>query len=157
MTEHIDVSKLRETAEAATPGPWQTDGPFWVDPFDGRTDKAETRAGVTAGADRKLVMPGEWETKDADAEHIATFDPPTVLALLDRLERAEAAVERVRAVLRSIDAQVERGGWEPLDFVVIADKAEAERCGFFDGMNRVYVLASVALDGDHDDALEDQR
>ena len=37
-----------------------------------------------------------------DAAHIAGMDPTTVLALLDRLEAAEAAVERVREMHREL-------------------------------------------------------
>lgn len=35
----------------------------------------------------------------ADAEHIATFDPPTVLALIERARAAEATLERVREAI----------------------------------------------------------
>lgn len=37
-----------------------------------------------------------------DGEYIAAFNPETVKALLDRLERAEAAIERVRDLHRKI-------------------------------------------------------
>lgn len=104
---------LRATAEAATPGPWNVDGPFWVDP-PGVTPSemtVETRAGVS-GKDRALVMPGTWETKDADAAHIARMDPATTLALLDALDalqaRADAAeAEAARLLVRLHGANVE--------------------------------------------------
>jgi hypothetical protein len=37
-----------------------------------------------------------------NAKHIATFDPPTVLALLDRLAAAEAKVARVEALIEAV-------------------------------------------------------
>lgn len=38
-------------------------------------------------------------------QHIAAFDPPTVLALIDRLEAAEAKVARVEALADRMDAR----------------------------------------------------
>lgn len=80
--EALDLGKLREVASAATPGPWgraTTDGMGWA---------------VHRGEHETVAL---YADRD-DAEHIATFDPPTVLALIERVERAEAAVERVRTI-----------------------------------------------------------
>lgn len=69
----LDVVELRRIAEAATPGPWGADCC--------RAANMVYANGGHIGVDATEV----------DAQHIAAFDPPTVLALLDRLERAEAA------------------------------------------------------------------
>lgn len=63
-----DRKRMREIAEAAKTGPW-----IWsnTDIFD-------------------VYIP------KADALHIATFDPPTILALLDALDRAEGIVREMR-------------------------------------------------------------
>lgn len=106
MTEHIDVSKLREVAEAATPGPWATEKKP-----GGRQNVMEPKR-VYSETVREIAEFADdvADTIDAaDAEYIATFDPPTVLALLDRLERAEAALERVRAVLATVGALRDSG------------------------------------------------
>lgn len=44
-------------------------------------------------------MDGPWASL-ANRFHVATFDPPTVLALIARLRKAEAKVERVEAIHR---------------------------------------------------------
>ena len=87
MTD-LNLTKLRKIAEAATPGPWNL--------HTLRTDEThDIRGSIDDEAD--IVIYAECE--DADAAHVATFDPPTVLALIDRLEAAEAKVERVRTAL----------------------------------------------------------
>lgn len=43
-----------------------------------------------------------------EAAHIATFDPPTVLALLDRLDTAEAALGKVRALVGELAHEAQR-------------------------------------------------
>lgn len=93
MSDNLDT--LRKIAEAATQGVWERFDVTDLDTF-GVTDLAH-------------VLASELETEDAvqavatgvtreDAHHIATFDPPAVLALLSRLEQAEQAVQRVREV-----------------------------------------------------------
>lgn len=82
------LAELQRAAEAATPGPWQVTDfnegmcpprPLWgviTEDFDGCDDSFEVEI-HTGGK--------------ADAQHIAAFDPPTVLALL-----AEVAEYRAR-------------------------------------------------------------
>lgn len=109
------IQRLREVAEAATEGPWGWDTWQWQEPESPIacvTSQAYDLAqlgGWNIGptfADDESVDESAWraeryEAAKADAQHIATFDPPTVLELLDRLERAEAAVERVRAIVET--------------------------------------------------------
>ena len=92
-----DLTDLRKIAEAATPGPW-----VYGDNRDGLGNKLHP-----------AKFPGKYNpiadfeyTEDEDAEHIATFDPPAVLALLARLEQAEAAVARVRGLALESQAEV---------------------------------------------------
>lgn len=87
------LAELRRIAEAATQGPW--------DRSEGDTDIY-----IVGGCDRDvahidLLGLANARAQDRDnARHIAAFDPPTVLALLDEIERlregrslAQAAVE----------------------------------------------------------------
>lgn len=95
---------LTERAQAATPGPWLIDGPFWVDP-PGVTPTeltVQTRAGVT-GADRTLVAEGTWDTSDANMAHIAGADPETVLWLVEQVETLRAENEMKERLLATMD------------------------------------------------------
>lgn len=109
MTTIPDLTELRRIAEAATQGAWtwsaETDG--WGDCgpnletaergplyFDGSQGAAETIV-RSWGHDANGIS-----VEDADAEHIATFNPQTVLALLDRLERAEKTIAEAQAIFR---------------------------------------------------------
>jgi hypothetical protein len=78
------LAEMRAVAEAATEGPWA-----FVKGVQGLGI-------VLVGGSYKL------EVINRDCPHIATFDPPTVLSLLDRVERAE------REVMRQYDS-AERG------------------------------------------------
>lgn len=77
MTADLDTGKLRAVAEAATPGKW--------DLVDGAVLDQDDHEVCIAFA-------------DDDVTHIATFDPPTVLRLLARLEAAEAGWLKARRV-----------------------------------------------------------
>lgn len=74
----MQLNEMRRIAEAATPGPWEIDGP--VNPGPDDTLALHNNDGGAIAYVQPL-----WD----DAEFIATFDPPTVLALLSRLEQAE--------------------------------------------------------------------
>ncbi|WP_181578172.1 ead/Ea22-like family protein [Arthrobacter sp. AQ5-05] len=87
-----DLTALRKTAEAATPGPWEMWNPAVGGSHISIAGKLAWRSIESASSfadDEKIP---HW----ADARHIAAFDPPTVLALLDRVEAAEKAVAAVR-------------------------------------------------------------
>src|SRR5690606_7561619 len=81
MSERLTPERLvelRRIAEAATPGSWQ-----WA----GSRDKGDPHAYVYAGDYASEGEPDLWceivsECPEADAQHIATFDPTTCLALL---------------------------------------------------------------------------
>lgn len=92
MTD-INLDKLRRMAEAATPGPWDITGNGdW---------KREVR-----GPDWNVAWCGHMSTlrAHADATYIAAVNPATVIALLDRLERAEAKRD---AAYRALAASME--------------------------------------------------
>lgn len=84
----INLDTLRKTAEAATPGPWEMreESPQ----MDGRnfTLRVHGKAGIR--------MSAHCYGFSSDPEFIATFDPPTVLALLSRLEQAEQDRDKFR-------------------------------------------------------------
>lgn len=100
MTQELDLKVLRKVAEAATPGPWvpvpakRDSGGY--EPF--YAVKVEGRLLPITYARQDWEGFGNGSTK-FNATHIATFDPPTVLALLSRLEQAESAVSRVEKLL----------------------------------------------------------
>jgi hypothetical protein len=96
-------AELRALAAKATPGPW-TVGPFWAidtgiyvagDYCLATTQTDSEEEGVTSTAERK----------SRDAAYIAAASPDTILALLDRVEKAEAAltVERIAEAMHDFD------------------------------------------------------
>src|SRR5690606_26615746 len=90
------LAELRRIAEAATPGPWRISGDGPVDRFVIASTERDHIAETTRG--------GSFTNEDlANAYHIATFDPPTVLALLNEIERLrrerEALAEALKRVL----------------------------------------------------------
>lgn len=88
----LDLEALKRVAEAATPGPWE------VSDADVRTS-AFVRARGFGHVCNAPVPYHDWHEPEANREsqarkniaHIATFDPPTVLALIARCEAAEKA------------------------------------------------------------------
>ena len=54
---------------------------------------------------RAASVAGDAEFVAGDAEFIATFDPPTVLALIERLRAAEAIADAARAAVRAEHAE----------------------------------------------------
>lgn len=86
-------AELRAIALAATPGPWEADAGI------GHLSYPEHEVlGPVARVDGGVKQPvicGVWGDESRDAEFIATFDPPTVLSLLDKADRVDAA-ERER-------------------------------------------------------------
>ena len=95
MDKTLDLDELERVAREATPGPWMKhdhEGPYsfdkpaewvgyaWVG-FGGESDGRFQ--GVVADLDRrKDASPAYRAQAAADAKHIATFDPPTILTLI---------------------------------------------------------------------------
>lgn len=86
-----ELERMRRVAEGATPGPWETYESIHAETFV--CEEGRSMFGVVS-----QPATGREDYGRANAEHIATFDPPTVLALIDRLEAAEARAERVEAL-----------------------------------------------------------
>lgn len=76
----LDLKKLSEFALAATPGPW----------YAGTVHVYQTNH-ITRDIWNVAAPPysGMREHWDKDRAYIAAFDPPTTLALLDRIEEME--------------------------------------------------------------------
>ena len=130
MTENTrhetpDVAELRRLAEAATPGPWYLDGPWWYGDDDSAycisTAEDAGRIAVTIAPPR-YIFGGEREVRDANARFIAAANPATVLALLDAAAERDALaakVERVRALHKS-SGDAETQGYTGLEYGYIS-------------------------------------
>lgn len=83
-----DLTALRELAEKATPGPWEAESTrFGYDAHE--TPYVTPKTGMYNVAQ----FYNQGQAAD-DAAYVAAANPATVLALLDRLERAEAKAKR---------------------------------------------------------------
>src|SRR5690606_38354416 len=99
MTD-LNLNELRKVAEAAeTNAEWD----FWH-ADDGRLEMYVPNGTMDTLTVFRFVDYGDCpecaRPDPADARHIATFDPPTVLALLDRVAELEAEVEAKAEALR---------------------------------------------------------
>ena len=108
--ETPDVAELRRLAEAATPGPWESDGlevcQHWSLPEPWH---AVVNAEISCGpyCYGGSVRPIE---RDADAAYIAALSPAVVLALLDAAAERDALAAKVERV-RALPAKHPAGGW----------------------------------------------
>ena len=92
----LNLDDLEATAKAATPGPWIADPPSAWDTDDVGGYLLQAAVRVKDSGSITWDDHGGEVFKPADAEHIAAFDPPTVLALIARLREAEAVIEAAR-------------------------------------------------------------
>lgn len=133
----LDLSALRAIAGEATPGPWVTldmggpeytssndEGWWWVWqqtrlPYYGGVLEPERHTPdcpgkpsicCTGGAlfSANITDNNDGVQEKADAEFVAAFNPQTVLALLDRLEAAEAERDALAAKVAAVEARVTR-------------------------------------------------
>lgn len=89
-----DLTRMKAVAEAATPGPWR----FGVMSFDHPFVYA---AGLAVA--HPHLDDDEPARAAGIADHIATFDPPTVLALIAEVQRARAeGAAEVRAAVEAL-------------------------------------------------------
>lgn len=88
------IERLRALAMAATAGPWGT-CPSGARPGVAYVDVPTGDEGCPRGPI------GEFG-READAAFAAAADPPTVLGLLDRLERVEAGLAKLKAATRAL-------------------------------------------------------
>ena len=115
----LDLSALRGIAEAATPGEWEALGGYVEGVYGGEVTPQSVNC-------MSYCYGGTVERmSDADATHIATFDPPTVLDLLSRLEAAEKVIEDALAFCReqhdSIRGQFDQTGGAPAEYIGFAN------------------------------------
>ena len=93
----IDITKLRELAQKATPGHWYSKWPeercTWVDVGNSRYPVAYT---------------GDCFDDAPNAEYIAAANPATVLALLDELDRTKGSVAIAGAALSAVERELDR-------------------------------------------------
>lgn len=98
-----DLTTLRQLAEAATPGPWDVYGAVVWSP-----DARSVIAGASATEPTSGVVEYErpkWSAINQparNAAYIAAANPQAILALLDRLERAETLVAQCKATLEAM-------------------------------------------------------
>lgn len=82
-----DLNYLRKTAQAANDGPWEAKQSL---AFPGKKVVGPRDSGDLGKGPIVLMQPLFWDERSArHADHIAAFDPPTALAILDQLETAK--------------------------------------------------------------------
>lgn len=95
MNQHLDLDALQAAAEAATPGPWNVN----YTKLNGKVihwhvaDRKHGTMNAVAMADEDQGELREHSELRANGEFIAAANPAVVLALIDRLRKAEAARE----------------------------------------------------------------
>lgn len=87
----LNLTKLREIAVAATDGPWNL--------HTLRTDETHYIRGSIDDEANTVIYA---ECEDADAHHIATFDPPTALALIDEIEWLRRGIKHSADILEPL-------------------------------------------------------
>lgn len=92
-----DRKRLRELAQAATPGPWTT---TILGPSDDDWPSAVAIA-ATAGRRKIYANPLRGTYPHADQQFIAAANPQAVLALLDRLAASERASHEAEQLAES--------------------------------------------------------
>lgn len=108
----MTLTKLKELAEAATPGPWEYDlGNWQVEKCIDRYTVCETNY--------DCEFRSRFKKAHEDGEYIAAANPKTLLSLLDYIEALEEECELARSMFGI-------GGLN--DRAVLAyDKAQAKR------------------------------
>lgn len=118
MTDNLDLTQLRMVAEKATPGPWkaETHCNYTDDKYHAvySVDSADSVVIAQLGCGCCDVG---LEVSKPDTAFVITFDPTTVLALIERIVRAEQAVQRVEDVLSKDSFSVQEDGFCADDIV----------------------------------------
>jgi len=135
----LDLKQLREIAEApgVRPGSWNV-----YDRGIGYEVHDENGYELTGGM---------RETFDkADATHIATFDPPTVLALLSRLEQAEHGERAAKSELQDVVNEGIRQKKRAIKAERLIEKVRAEAQRLADSYEPAGENLLSILDGEQD-------
>lgn len=123
-----NLDTLLKVALSATPGPWKAE-PYLY----GMTGEG-CRIRVTSPSTDDLHNLADDVLRE-DAEFIATFDPPTVLALLSRLEQAERkASDNYRL---ADELLTDRDYWEDKLTNLVYSLATEEEVGEWSSMNDI--------------------
>ena len=110
-TQPPDLKKLREVAERATPGPWdEGDGKYGETGYVYCDNAMGSAVAVCYGKALPYTVFSREQEK-ANAAFIATFNPQTILALLDAYEASARDAERY-AWLRDHDGNGDHEGVE---------------------------------------------
>ena len=110
MNSAPDVERLEKVARAALVGSPQG---WTAHPADGDYDYFVDAGGAYLGACPDCGVRSSFDKEDAT--HIATFDPPTALALVAEVRELRAKVERVRGIIGPRDLlDPHQGGCEGL-------------------------------------------
>jgi|GEM_PF-1300580 hypothetical protein len=107
----LDLDALEAVAKAAQQGPWSADLDRHCETrgiWDDRPGE-EMIIGSYVAADGYDSVAWQYGS-DENLTHIATFDPPTVLALIAELRAARAAIREARALHRPLEALNTRYG-----------------------------------------------
>ena len=149
-----DLSKLRmiaESEESQKWGPWA----FEEDDFDGYCVYINDGDSFGRSYIAQDISQGGSEGKST-AEFIATFDPPTVLALLSRLEQAEADVVNWKATAISRGERLEQAEQivtiRESELLELKGKCSNPECRLHRAHSGPYDC--IALDGDTRRCLE---
>ncbi|GGJ59154.1 ead/Ea22-like family protein [Glutamicibacter ardleyensis] len=130
-----DLTELRKIAEAATPGNWipfepgEEPGYWWVwleeklPWYGGIAQVSESDPGSVCQA---MITDSRDPAQDkADATHIATFQPSTVLALIERVEAAEQALDfhtqrdrELKALLSMLSDRLDEFSYDELSSLI---------------------------------------
>lgn len=96
MNTQNDLTELRKVAKSATQDFW------WHDLVGAPGQRPEDKEWVV-DSNPTFICSTQVGTKrgEQDALHIATFDPPTVLALIDRVEELQAALESAQQYIQT--------------------------------------------------------
>lgn len=86
-----DLTALAALAEAATPGPWKRNS-SWVE-----TDAVSERDDIVSG--RNSWTDERFKNSAANLTYIAAASPTTILALIRRVQAAEAELAATRAAI----------------------------------------------------------
>lgn len=91
MTAPLDIKKYREIAEKATPGPWVQN--FTVVEMPINQQSLYQRPVCHCAVENPCQTGPSSPNPHGNAEFIATFNPETVLRLLDTIEKYEAVLK----------------------------------------------------------------
>jgi hypothetical protein len=113
---------MREVAEKATPGPWQNG----IDDLEGVVAPDNPGLGNVICIPPLKRMYDSLERWPDNADYIATFDPPTVLLLIEENERLKAENLQIEASIQRDALLTLKGERDRAEFLLALVTAAAE-------------------------------